>query len=736
MQDPRALTSLPQVLSSLAAYQSEEADISASLSNLLSARDPILSSLNRLQGLLPQLDELSAQANALSLKVAPTAKTAERVGGRVQSLDEEMRRIREASDRVTQVTELKSSLAALQSSMESQDWESATRHCARAMALPINVIAGPFAQAAVPTSESPLPPAQTLQSAREHLLQVFRTNFEQASRSRDSTATSRFFKLFPAIGWEKEGLELYASFVVDLVKVRSPVAIKTSSPAYYITALTSLFETIAMIVDQHQPVVEKYYGSGKMKPVVQHLLEECDRVVEDIFERWQEERSISRKLSEVLSSPIPSMTLAAGRKQNPGTTPDDDSIDPRDIDQLLIEMAGMSGRWSLFKNFLLDSLQVNNAPEDGEDITKSKENDSTPSMPPQEGLLFNSTASQKVFEDLLAKYYTPLEVWYVRVIIDKAHQLSKVDTTQAAVTTTTPDDVFYILKVVLLRLISTGSIATVDRLVDRLREVLEQDYSGVLKRKLDDVYRNAGNTSQLSREKTEKDNRIAFATILNDLDVSSSHLERLVKELGNSGSIHQYFVSSEQSVVKTHLSSLSILVNKFRSTLRVGIEQLFSQLIRPRMRTFITEVYKDVSYVLDDDSYANAEYQDLVRKRFIKIWEGLIEEYKDAFTDGNFRLLFGLILDTLLRPLEKFVMTFKFTELGAIRFDRDLRAIIGYLAAQTAFGDGREKFVRLQQMSTLLNLDNEEDVDEFYNGSGISWKLTLQEARAVTALRT
>lgn len=67
------------------------------------------------------------------------------------------------------------------------------------------------------------------------------------------------------------------------------------------------------------------------------------------------------------------------------------------------------------------------------------------------------------------------------------------------------------------------------------------------------------------------------------------------------------------------------------------------------------------------------------------------------------------------------MMGFKFTEvccnccsvvrtlsvqLGAIRFDRDLRAITTYLSSQTAFGDAREKFLRLQQLSTILNLDN------------------------------
>ena len=67
----------------------------------------------------------------------------------------------------------------------------------------------------------------------------------------------------------------------------------------------------------------------------------------------------------------------------------------------------------------------------------------------------------------------------------------------------------------------------------------------------------------------------------------------------------------------------------------------------------------------------------------------------------------------------------------------------------------RDKFVRLQQISTLLNLDQvcvlcflfrqerakdfvceqEEDVDEFYNGSGITWKLSEQEARTIAGLR-
>lgn len=102
--------------------------------------------------------------------------------------------------------------------------------------------------------------------------------------------------------------------------------------------------------------------------------------------------------------------------------------------------------------------------------------------------------------------------------------------------------------------------------------------------------------------------------------------------------------------------------------------------MRPKLRTLVQDVYKDISYVLDDDNYSAAEYQDVVRKRFIKSWESLADGYKvlwmsrwppitvlnkasqDTFSESNYRLIFGLALDVLLRPWEKYVMGLKFTE--------------------------------------------------------------------------
>jgi len=106
-RDPRSLTSLSDILSCLATLQSEEAELANSLTDLLNAREPIIRSLGRLNSLVPQIDELDREASLLSDRVSNTAKTAERVGGRVRLLDDEMGRVREAADRVGQVMELK-----------------------------------------------------------------------------------------------------------------------------------------------------------------------------------------------------------------------------------------------------------------------------------------------------------------------------------------------------------------------------------------------------------------------------------------------------------------------------------------------------------------------------------------------------------------------------------------------------------------------------------------------------
>ncbi|KAG9318365.1 hypothetical protein JVU11DRAFT_455 [Chiua virens] len=376
----------------------------------------------------------------------------------------------------------------------------------------------------------------------------------------------------------------------------------------------------------------------------------------------------------------------------------------------------MSGRWNLFRKFLIEQLQEEDA-VDGE-VNSNDLN----LRPPSESLkphlfprsttdpvtLLDGTSSQKEFEDLLSTCYIPMEIWYIRTIIDKAQHLSSTDFSQTPATTTTPDDVFYILKTVYTRLLSTGSLAALEQTTDLLKDVLDHDFAGSIKKKLDDVYRVGSGTRT---EKSEKESRTAFLVLLNDLDLSSSHMERLVKDLLSQPAITQLFLDLEQPRIRTIVSSLLASTTRFKATSKTFLMHWTKMDMQP------------------------AEYQDIVRKRFVKLWEGLTDGYKDACTENNYRILFGLALGVILRPWEKYILTLHYSELGAIRFDRDLRSIMAYLSSQTIFGDIREKFIRLQQISSLLNLDSDEDVESFYSGSGISWTVSMQEAKDIITLK-
>ncbi|EGO21633.1 hypothetical protein SERLADRAFT_451655 [Serpula lacrymans var. lacrymans S7.9] len=695
--------------------------------------EPIKSSLVRLRTLAPLLTEPYNEALHLSNNVRLTAETAQRLSGRMSLLDEEMRRVTEATERVGQVLELKSCLTQLQSCILSQDWESATRHYSRAMSLPSHVINGAFAESVIPTSEHPLPPAQALQTAREQLLKTFQRHFEQASQSRDATATSRFFKLFPVIDCQAEGLQAYSSFVVKLIRVQPMVFDQTTSSHYFVAALTALFESIAMIVDQHQSVVEKYYGPGRMLVVLKSLLGECDCVVEEFIQGWKSNRYIKQKLADVSRSPLSTLNTSSQKQAFHQVSVEDEVIDPREIDKASTEIAGMAGRWSLFRRFLIEQLTDNSAIDEDRDEISVK----TQSQVTSDGTeVIQATASDGIFNDLLTSSYIPLEIWYTRFAIHRAHQLSSTGVPPFPAGTTTPDDTFYILKVVFLRLLSTGSLGTIKRTTELLKDIIDRDYISAIKMKLDDVSRKAGTTvNGIRGDKTDREFRHSYATLLNDIDVSSLHVDRLTRDLLQDPTTLNSFLVSEKDTLKSTISGLDALTPKLRSSLRAGVEQLFNQFVRPKLRTLIPDVYKDMSYVLDDDGYTEAHDQDTVKKRFIRLWEGLTDGYKELLTDNNYRMLFGLALDVVLPVWERYVMTLRYSELGAICFDRDLRSVVAYLSSQSIFGDVREKFTRLQQISILLNLDSDESVEGFYNGSGILWAMSIQDSKNVVGLK-
>ncbi|BEI80430.1 hypothetical protein CcaverHIS002_0109590 [Cutaneotrichosporon cavernicola] len=821
--DPRDITEPEQIAAQLALLTRREADLTLALNALIADRTGVDGALSNLRDLTGEVDALSSEVDGyrvpsrygtptrkgrvsalsppqlsnsprvgspraspaprlqlssrglglqdadgddgdgLVARVSRVWETSERVGGKVRKLDDEIGRVREAADVVTEVLELKSALAALEVAIDKADWEGAARACRRAMSVRDTITEGGFAGSVVPTPQNPLPPPQQLAELRDFLLHTFRQEFDSAAERRDEHEVSRYFRLWPGIGAEDQGLEAYGNFVVSLVKSRSSAAGKPSSPLYYLSQLTSLLESIAHIIDQHQPVVDKYYGTGRMRTVVGRLVGESDRVVRNLVEGWEEERRVGRLISDTkasrfafLSNPaalpplfssLASGTAAAAAGQislsslanttsnvanalqsyaprvktatatGPTPTPvpeEDPGPDPRDVDRVLGELVALSGRWALFRRFVHSRL------------SESDEDDTDLEVVEQSG-------SQRAIENMLRTYYEPLELWYLRSSVEKAHRLDLPDTSTKPHLSSILDDTFYLIKVVLNRVLSSGSLSALHALREHISTVLEKDYASILSKKMERVYAQPVTYDRAEKAIREKDQKETYIIFLNDLDVSADYAERLLLETREN--VPAAWLPREHAAVLDELDVLSDLAAHFRSVARSGLEQFFGQVIRPRLRPLLDECYKDMTYALGEDAFADAEDQDLVRRRFVRGWENLMDGYRTSFTDHNYQIFYTMTVETLVRPWEKMVMGMAFTELGAIRYERDVRAVANYLSTQASYGGARDKFTRLQQIATVLNLDADEDPDEFYSNSGIPWRLSRNEYNTVVGLR-
>jgi conserved oligomeric Golgi complex subunit 4 len=108
--------------------------------------------------------------------------------------------------------------------MERQDWDDAATFLHQASLLDSSIINGPLAMAAVPTSEIPDPPTVFLSEASDALFKLFLREFDAAAKVKDEERITRFFRLFPLIGKENEGLDVYGRFVCGIIAGRSRAA--------------------------------------------------------------------------------------------------------------------------------------------------------------------------------------------------------------------------------------------------------------------------------------------------------------------------------------------------------------------------------------------------------------------------------------------------------------------------------------------------------------------------------
>ncbi|CAG8755388.1 2108_t:CDS:2, partial [Racocetra persica] len=490
-------------------------------------------------------------------------------------------------------------------------------------------------------------------------------------------------------------------------------------PNFYGYAILKLFENIATIIDQHQPVVEAHYGPGKMIRVIERLQEECDKQCRIILDTFRDERQIHRKVADIKIYNTSKKPIGPQRSGQPREI--DNVPDPRELDVVLTELAMISARTHLYYRFIEaranSEVEATKASREADvSLIEKDGNDYDPTS-----ITRNSELSKQV-KSLMADFLV-MEEYFFRKAIEKAMIIDDYD--EGSITSSCVGDVFYILKECLTRALSTSDFECLTSMVNLVNQSLEFDYITLFQKRLVTAFATP----------EPKDAKTGYMILLNNLDVSRDYMQRLTTELMTLPSISD---DSKEKVQRCFIRLNEATTNKFQQILQNGLEQLFTQMVKPRIRPILQDAYKDIKYVLSEDEYHEQESNDSFAKRFVSGFDALIQIYQSTFSDNNYNQLMMHILESVTNMLEKTVFGTKFNQYGALRFDKDLRAVNNYFSTKMRWVF-RDKMTRLNQISTLLNLESLSEIYDYWGSatkatSPITWRLTVAEAKKIVGL--
>ena len=796
--------SLSEVRRALAQLKEQEASVTNSLDHLVSSQRELSRELERLD-----LSRATVSAQAVATRavshgmLSDAASNARRISGAVKRLDLEQSRVKATLDVVDQVTELKACVLGLTGSMGApQDWETAASYLSRASKIPVAIIHGSFAQRNVPTAEVPDPPHVTLANASNSLQTLFLREFEKAAQEADGARVTRFFKLFPLIGKPDVGLDVYGRYICKGVASRARANLNAGTGGaqrkdsfFYANALTQLFEHIAQIIEHHGALIERHYGQGRLVRVIERLQVEADVQGGIILDTWSDDKNVDRRLTDIKSyaftflvqSFLPSQPTRSGtpRAESPARrgTPlqsqpaEDESIDTKELDGLIGEMAMMLSRWSLYSRFVATKCLSGNA------------DDSTASQVLQEApVLRHSNLYTKVNERLINPYNS-MTTFLFRRSVERAFQLdeqpsdlslnpAKQISSNPPFITSAVDDVMYVVSQVIERTLATSRRSVVTSVVPTVARILGSDFIGMIQRKMrDESYPKSAIQGALPPEHTI----LAFFVLLNNLDVATDYTKRIVQSClesplsdatvngANSSPTSKLatafpFEEDATHVEKTLRSLQSGFELKATELSSDGIYVILKNVVRPRLRPILADSFRDIDYQLTPEELEASRHepdeeeedgghrsQDDVAATFQRGWDALTKPIARILTAQNYQKLLASITSHLGEILEKRVWSYygRINELGAVRLERDMTNVIN-LALKGGGYETRAAFTRCTQICLILNLEEEEwdELKESFSTKDpgikspvvtkdentIDWKLSIEERTRARAM--
>uniref|UniRef100_A0A8C3VM50 Conserved oligomeric Golgi complex subunit 4 n=1 Tax=Catagonus wagneri TaxID=51154 RepID=A0A8C3VM50_9CETA len=739
----RSLTELQELEAVYERLCGEEKVVERELDALLEQQNTIESKMVTLHRMGPNLQLIEGDAKQLAGMITFTCNLAENVSSKVRQLDLAKNRLYQAIQRADDILDLKFCMDGVQTALRNEDYEQAAAHIHRYLCLDKSVI-----ELSRQGKEGSMIDAnlKLLQEAEQRLKAIVTEKFASATKEGDLPQVERFFKIFPLLGLHEEGLSKFSEYLCkqvaskaeeNLLLVLGTDMSDRRAAVIFADTLTLLFEGIARIVETHQPIVETYYGPGRLYTLIKYLQVECDRQVEKVVDKFIKQRDYHQQFRHVQNN---LMRNSASEK-----------IEPRELDPILTEVTLMNARSELYLRFL--RKRISSDFEVGDSVASDEVKQEHQKCLDK---LLNNCLLSCTMQELIGFYIT-MEEYFMRETVNKAVALDTYEKGQ--LTSSMVDDVFYIVKKCIGRALSSSSIDCLCAMINLATTELESDFRDVLCNKLrmgfpattfQDIQRgvtSAVNIMHSSLQQGKFDTKgiestdeakLSFLVTLNNVEVCSENISTLKKTLESDClKLFSQGIGGEQAQAKfdSCLSDLAAVSNKFRDLLQEGLTELNSTAIKPQVQPWIN-TFLSVSHNIEEEEFNDYEANDPWVQQFILNLEQQMAEFKAGLSPVIYDSLTSLMTSLVAVELEKVVLKSTFNRLGGLQFDKELRSLIAYLTTVTTWTI-RDKFARLSQMATILNLERVTEILDYWgaNSGPLTWRLTPAEVRQVLALR-
>ncbi|KAG8572585.1 hypothetical protein GDO81_012098 [Engystomops pustulosus] len=553
-------------------------EIEVELEALLGQQGAVENKMLSLQRMGPNLQLIEGDAQQLSGMITFTCNLAENVSSKVRQLDLAKSRLYQAIQRADDILDLKFCMDGVQSALKNEEYEQAAAHIHRYLCLDKSVI-----ELSRQGKEGSMIDAnlQHLQEAEKQLKVLVGEKFDAATKAGDLPQVERFFKIFPLLGLHEEGISKFSAYLCQQIAKKAEenlnLALGSESSERRATllfadTLTLLFEGIARIVETHQPILETYYGPGRLYMLIKHLQSECDRQMEKVVDKFIQQRDYQRKFQRVQSCIMRSSSS--------------EKIEPRDLDPILAEVTLMSARTELYLRFIkrriTSDFEVGDSMASEEIKQEHQQN--------LDKLLKHCLLSRSMQE--LIGYYITMEEYYMRESVNKAVAMDTCERGQLI--SSMVDDVFYIVKKCIGRALSSSSIDCLCAMINLSTTMMESDFREVLCNKLrmgfpattlQDIQRGVTSAvsivhSSLQQGKfdtkgieSNDEAKMSFLVSLNNVEVCSENIMTLKKNLENDcRKLFSQDFGGDQAKAKIDscLSDMASVSNKFRDLLQVS----------------------------------------------------------------------------------------------------------------------------------------------------------------------